>query len=392
MRSISYNLKYSITQAALAAFVLSVPFFCFAQDAALQASPSPKSHLRVSIRQDVVSLSVRVNGPYEIIDSLSGNVLSQGKSMSASVLAGQDGILVGSLVCNTPKVFIKSTSDDPIIIDGRQFRGNIQLVKNDKLRLSVINFIEMEDYIKGVLYHEASHYWPMEALKAQAIICRTFAIYQSQENASKEYDVTSDVYSQVYGGRTSERYRTSEAVDETQGAILMYNGQVLPAYFHSACGGHTEDAALLWKMNIVPLKGVPCGFCNNSPHYKWHCVFTRKELKEKLAKAGIEVDSIKDIVISGRDPSGRITSLKISGEKDCVDIASKDFRSASGLNVIRSTNFSVKASDEDLIFDGFGWGHGVGLCQWGAYFMAKRGYKYDEILKHYYPGAELVVR
>jgi stage II sporulation protein D len=387
-----YGSKITVRLLVLAFLLWPAAISCRAQTAPLQTPASPKSHLRVSIRQDISSLSLRINGTYEIIDSVSGNVLSQGKSISAAVVAYNDGILVGSLTCNTPKIFIKSTSDGPIIIDGRQFRGNIQVLKKDKLRLAAINYIDLEDYIKGVMYHEASHYWPMEALKAQAIICRTFAIYQTQESASKEYDVTSDVYSQVYGGRTSERYRTSEAVDETQGAILMFNGQVLPAYYHSSCGGHTEDAALLWKMDIAPLKGVTCGFCNGSPHFKWHNVLTRKELKEKLTKAGIEIDSIKDIAISGRDPSGRITFLKISGEKDCVDMASKDFRNAVGLNIIRSTNFTVKAVDDDLVFDGFGWGHGVGLCQWGAYFMAKRGYKYDEILKHYYPGAELVVR
>ncbi|MDD5654421.1 MAG: SpoIID/LytB domain-containing protein [Candidatus Omnitrophica bacterium] len=384
--------KSKLKGCALALALCSSAVFCYAQADAPQEVAAVKMHIRVAIRQEADNLSVRVNGPYEIVDSLSGNILSQGKSINAPVLAGKDGILVGSLVCDTSRIFIKSTSGSPIIIDGRQFRGNIQLFKKDHMHLVAINFIELEDYIKGVLYHEASHYWPMEALKAQAIICRTFAVYQSQENASKEYDVTADVYSQVYGGRTSERYRTSQAVDDTRGAILMFNGKVLPAYFHSSCGGHTEDASLLWKMDMAPLKGVVCGFCNGSPHFKWHNVLTGKELKEKLAKAGFEIDNVKDIVISGRDPSGRVTFLRINGEKNSLDIASKDFRSATGNNIIRSTNFTVKTTGDDLAFDGFGWGHGVGLCQWGAYFMAKRGYKYNEILKYYYPGVELAVR
>jgi stage II sporulation protein D len=290
---------------------------------------------------------------------------------------------------NIDKLFIKSSDPHAIIIDGRMFRGNTQLIKKDDSHLLVVNHIELEDYIKGVIYNEASHYWPMEALKAQAIVCRTYALYQMQENSQKDYDVTSDVYSQVYGGRVSERYRTNKAVEDTEGVIITYQGRPFPAYYHATCGGYTEDASVLWNIDISPLKGVACGFCKDSPHFNWHYVLSIDWFKARLADAGYRINSLKDIVIESRDKSGRVTNLKISTDEKDIEIPAKDFRNIVGPNIIRSTNFTVAILNHDIVFEGIGWGHGAGLCQWGAYFMAKAGYKYDEILKHYYPGINI---
>jgi stage II sporulation protein D len=208
-------------------------------------------------------------------------------------------------------------------------------------------------------------------------------------NQRKDFDVTSDIYSQVYGGKTSERYRTTQAVEATQGKILIYQGKVFPAYYHATCAGHTEDASLLWNINLPPLKGVVCNFCKDSPHYSWHFDISKNKLIEKLSPAGFKIDSIEDAVILGRDISGRVTKLKISGNKKNIEISAKDLRNILGPNLLRSTNFNVSVVGNDLVFQGLGWGHGVGLCQWGAYFMAKQGAKFAEILKYYYPGAEI---
>jgi stage II sporulation protein D len=229
----------------------------------------------------------------------------------------------------------------------------------------------------------------MEALKAQAVASRTYAMYQMQENKDNDYDVTSDIYSQVYGGKASERFRTSQAVDETDSQILTFEGKVFPAFFSATCAGHTEDASLLWDTDLTPLKGVVCGFCRESPHYNWHYVFSLPEIEDKLAQSGRSIKGISQISILGRDNSGRITDLKITSAQEETKIAAKDFRNIIGPNIIRSTNFNVTVVDSDAVFEGLGWGHGAGLCQWGAYFMAKQGYKYEEILKFYYPQAEI---
>jgi stage II sporulation protein D len=225
----------------------------------------------------------------------------------------------------------------------------------------------------------------MEALKAQAIVCRTYAVYQMQENKSRDFDVTSDIYSQVYGGKTSERYRTNEAVDATKGQILTYQDKVFPAYFHATCAGHTEDAAVLWNIDIAPLKGVVCNYCKDSPHFNWHLTLDRGELRQRLVNAGYKMGMIKNIEILGKNKSGRITNLNITTTTKDVSISAKAFRNIVGPNEIRSTNFTVNLSGDDLVFEGFGWGHGVGLCQWGAYFMATQGKTAEQILKFYYP-------
>jgi len=345
--------------------------------------------VRVAIIQDTATLRLKIGAPYEAIDSLSNKILYRANSINTTVTVYRDGILLGNIQCRTNKLFIRSANPEAILIDGRKFRGDIQFIKKANLHMSVINYIELEDYIKGILYHEVSHYWPMEALKAQALISRTYAVYQVQENGLKDFDVTSDIYSQVYGGLTSERYRTNKAVKETAGQILVYQEKVIPAYFHATCAGHTEDASLLWNIDLAPLKGVVCNFCKESPHFKWQEVLSKEELKEKLAHAGYKIKNIKDIAILGRDKSGRITDLKIISTEKETKIPAKDFRNAVGPNVIRSTNFSVSIAGDDVVFEGVGWGHGAGLCQWGAYFMAKEGFSYKDILKYYYPGTEI---
>jgi stage II sporulation protein D len=287
------------------------------------------------------------------------------------------------------KLFIKTNQPDAVIINGRTFRGDIKLIKNSDMTLSVINYIELEDYIKGISVREISHYWPPEALKAEVIVFRTFALYKMQENAAKEYDLTSDIYSQVYSGRAAERYRINKAVDQTKDKVLMYRGKIFPAFYHATCAGHTEDASLLWNIDLAPLKGVACNFCKDSPHFKWHDVLTKEEIKDKLVASGYKINRIKAIQILGRDESGRIRDLSIIGENKNINITAKDFRELIGPNTIKSTNFQANTAGDDVVFEGLGWGHGVGLCQWGAYFMAKQGYKYDEILRYYYPQADV---
>lgn len=342
-------------------------------------------YIRVNILQDTASVRIKVNGSYEIQDLRTKRVLYRGKNLNTTVTSFKDNTLIERVSSPADKILIKSLDARTFMVNDRYFKGDVQILRQQDQRLSVINYIELEDYVKGILYHEASHYWPMEALKAQAITCRTYAVYQMRENRLKDYDVTSDIYSQVYGGFTSERYRTNKAVDETSEKILTYQDKVFPAYFHATCAGHTEDASLLWNIDIAPLKGVACSFCKESPHFNWNYVVSKKEIEEKLVKAGYNISNIKEIIIMGRDKSGRIIELKIRSPKKEVKITAKDFRNIASPNLIKSTNFNLSIINDDLVFEGFGWGHGVGLCQWGAYFMAKKGFSAGEILKFYYP-------
>ena len=255
----------------------------------------------------------------------------------------------------------------------------------------VVNAVELENYIKGVLYHEVSHYWPMESLKAQAVAARSYALYQMQMNRHKDFDVTSDIYSQVYGGRGSERYRTNIAIERTKGLVMVYRGKLLLAYFHATCAGHTEDVSELWKEDLPPLKGVACSFCRFSPHFFWKKNFRLKDIQDKLNAKGYGLGLIKEIRIIERNTSGRIKTLEIEtrdGKK--ANISGKDFREIIGPNNIKSNNYEVDMQGYYMDLIGKGWGHGVGMCQWGAAQMASEGYSYEQILKYYYPGVDIV--
>ncbi|MFH1198569.1 MAG: SpoIID/LytB domain-containing protein [Candidatus Omnitrophota bacterium] len=347
------------------------------------------NNVRVAIIQDASSLRLKTVGACEVVDFKSNKILYRAKKLNTTVTAYKNSILIGNSAVASANIIIKAGNNSEITIDDRKFRGNIQLVRQPNMRLLVINLIGLEDYVQGILYHEVSHYWPIEVLKAQAIVCRSYALYQKEQMIGKDYDLTSDTYSQVYGGKTSERYRINKAVDETKGVILKYNSKILPAFFHAACGGHTEDGAVLWNINIGPLKGVVCKYCQGSPHYNWHYVISLKELQAKLTEGGYKISVIKNIAILDRNASARVSNLKITGASKDLNISAKDFRNIVGSNVIRSTNFNVAIFADDVVFEGLGWGHGVGLCQWGAYFMAKTGFAYQDILKVYYPGAQL---
>ncbi|MBU1125135.1 MAG: SpoIID/LytB domain-containing protein [Candidatus Omnitrophica bacterium] len=347
--------------------------------------------IRVAVLQDVESFSLKVHGPYEVKSLDDNETLWEGKELMTTVSTYARRILIGGHSISASRIVISPFSqEDIVLINGRRFRGDIQCLRLDAKKLTVVNILDLEDYVKGILYHEASHYWPMEVLKAQAIVCRSYAVYQKQANRSQVFDLTNDQYSQIYGGRTSERSRTNKVVEETAGLVLSFQEKVIPAYFHATCGGHTEDASRLWNTDVACLKGVVCKFCQGSPHYQWHCVLALSQIEESLKSAGYPITKMKDIRIISRNTSGRIVDLELISAKKSLTISAKDFRLALNPRILRSTNFTVRVAGNEAVFEGKGWGHGVGFCQWGGYFMAKDGRSFREILSYYYPGTEVV--
>ncbi len=356
------------------------------------AQEAPSSNiLRVAIINQASSLELSLKGLAAIKPLYAEELIDTVNSLrSAQVLPLLEGIRIGERVYKVFGIRIQPQKDASILVNNRRYRGEIDIVRTKELRLLVINRIPIEEYLYGVLYHEVSHRWPIEVLKAQAIASRTYALYQKSVSPSKDYDLTADFYSQVYGGRTSEKYRATKAVNLTRGQVLTYKGKIFPAYFHATCGGATEDASELWNINLPPLKGVKCDYCWQSPHYRWERFISSKEMREKLTAAGYgNTGKILAIVGSEKNASARLRNLHIVSDKGNLKISAKDFRQLFNPLVIRSTNFETEVAPDGVVFQGYGWGHGVGLCQWGAYFMALKRYKVDEILKFYYPGAEI---
>ncbi len=350
---------------------------------------------RIAILKDVNQIVLSTPGRYTIIDPTTNQVLSQGRQFSKmDVSSAPDGIQIERHVYLYNRVRFIFTKDVGIYLHNqeRKYRGNFDMIRGEKGNLTVVNRLPVEDYIKGVLYHEISHRWPMEAIKAQAVAARTYALYQMDVNAKKDFDVTNDIYSQVYGGRTSEHYRTNLAVNRTQGEALVFEGKILPAYFHATCGGATENVRELWKQEgLAPLRGVRCRYCIDSPHFQWKKNFRLKDIQDKLNANGYNLGLIKEIRILERNRSDRVTNLEIiTRDGKETMISAKDFRNIIGPNEIRSANFEIFMQGYYLGMLGRGWGHGVGLCQWGAYGMATKRYSYEKILDYYYPGAEII--
>ncbi|MCX5716080.1 MAG: SpoIID/LytB domain-containing protein, partial [Candidatus Omnitrophica bacterium] len=167
--------------------------------------------------------------------------------------------------------------------------------------------------------------------------------------------------------RTSEKWKTNMGVDSTRGEVLTFDGDIFPSYYHATCGGFTEDASNLWKIDLAPLKGVECAFCKKAKHYRWRAKVSLNDIESALEKAGIkDAKDIISIEIESRNRSNRINNLVIKTAAGAVTVAGKDFRLAVGPNKLRSNNYEVNVENGQAVFNGTGWGHGVGMCQWGA--------------------------
>ncbi len=379
--------RLSFLMICAAISVVITPICPCAQD---PAAPREPILVRVAVAKGADSVKIFIAGNFKIIDYLSKSVILEEKYLSETDLtATETGFKLDGKELNASAISVEPVGGSRVYINGRIFRGEIRVFK-DGNKLTVVNAVDIEEYLYGVMRNEVSTWWPMESLKAQAIAARTYALNQINESKAKDYDVTADVGSQVYGGIFSEKWRTNRAVDETRDKVLTYDGAVFPAFFHATCGGSTFDAAYLWNIDLPPLKGVKCRWCRKSPHFNWEKWLSVTETEEKLAAAGYSVGDIIGFETTKRDPfSARILELKIKGDKGESVILAKDFRRIIGADIVRSTNFKVTLVGEYVAFEGLGWGHGVGMCQWGAYYMSRAGKNASEILEFYYPGSKI---
>lgn len=270
----------------------------------------------------------------------------------------------------------------------KAYRGSFVIFSGSGA-LMLVNKIELEQYLYGVLPFEVSTGWEPEVLKAQAVAARTFAIYNKLKNKTPEYDLDSNVNSQVYGGMSKENPATNDAIDRTAGEVLSYNGEVIQAFFHANSGGRTASSLEVWGGAFDYLPSVDDPFSTKSKGARWSASISRDKLSSMVEKAGYKTGSIYEILIQDRTESGRVKTLKIKGSEGEYVMKAKDLRAAVGVDQIRSTNFTVSGESDSFDFEGLGWGHGVGMSQEGAREMADEGWSYKEILSYYYKGTKL---
>lgn len=370
-------------------------FFIYALTLCSVAVATPEAPtVRVLVASEVSELGFSVKGPFRITAKSNGAVVVQGKQLPwRKVRSLSEAVLLGPDRIEGPGIRIEAEPGVLIHLERQRFRGAVELIPQPGNRLLAVNDVNIEDYVAGVLYREMSPWWPLEAVKAQAIASRTFALYTKGEQATKTFHFRNDMYFQVYGGAADEKRRARRAIDATRGQVLTYRGKPFPAYFHATCGGKTEDANVLWKVAVPPLKGVTCRSCAGSPHYRWEQLLPLAEIQKRLELYAGEIGAVQAIEPIQRSQSGRVLQLRIIGTKATVTVSGKDFRQWMDPLVVRSTNFEVDAlhpQEGSASLKGRGWGHGVGMCQWGAYFQAKSGKRVEEILAFYYPGAKVL--
>lgn len=265
----------------------------------------------------------------------------------------------------------------------RSYRGKIEInIEQDKL--IAINIIDIDEYLYGLIKMEIDPQWPYETVKAQAIIARTFVYRNLGKHGKGGFDLCNDVHCQVYAGINGEDELGIKAVNETKDQLLYYGDSLAFVYYHSTCGGITEDVSHVWegRKKIPYLSGVLCSYCTRSPHYYWRASLNMSQIEKKLNIG--RVYSIRKYPESKRPWKVFITHSK--GE---YSILLSQFRRIFGENLIKSTFFDIEKKDGSLVFKGKGYGHGVGLCQWGAKRMGEVGFSSSEILSFYFPGCNI---
>jgi stage II sporulation protein D len=371
-----------ITAAALLAVVVCGP--------ARPAVSQEDRQIRVLIVEGPEMLKLTVMKGYRIIDPKTQKVLAASKTLAGVNVRSREGGLLIAGVKFPESVQVHSAQSADLYIDNKPFRGFISLHRQPDGTLAAVNHIDVEDYLYGVLYHEVGSWWPMEALKAQAVAARTYALHHKKFTSGRRFDVYNNQSSQMYGGADSERSRSNAAVDQTRGEVLTFQGGMFAAYYHAACGGMTRDASELWNVRLAPLSGgVKCETCWFSPHYSWHTKVPLRDMEKLLDERGVRVGSLRDMEVVTRSPSGRVLTASVKGTLGERTINAKDLRLWVGPTVVRSENFELHERWGKIVFEGRGWGHGVGMCQWGALGQSIMGKKYADILGFYYPGATI---
>ncbi len=277
-----------------------------------------------------------------------------------------------------------------IFLRGSSYKGLVD-VRRDGNGLYFITELPFEKYIEGVVASEIGKDWNTEAMKTQAVISRTYAVYQKGLNAGKDYHITSSVLHQVYKGDNADE-TVSNAVKETTGEILTYEKKPVETFYHSTCTDKTELPEEVWGKSYPYLKSVLC-MDKNSPYEHWLRRFSVAEIEKAL-----NIKGIKNININSFTSTGRVKTLKIvressrlgeSPEETELEVKAVDLRKLLGYKELPSTQFSISITGSEVVFEGSGYGHGVGLSQWGALKMANEGKNYKEILQYYYPGTIL---
>ena len=276
-------------------------------------------------------------------------------------------------------------------LNGRRYRGALEL-RHRGAGLTAVNIVPVDDYLLSVVPEEMPTDWPAEALKAQSVAARSFALKSRGRHAAEGYDLCTTTHCQLYKGIASEKTASTAAVRATRGEVLTYGGQPIEALFHTDSGGMTESSEDVWGSHVPYLRAVRDTPLGTMP---WTKTMSTAALEQKLAAKGHNIGRLRAIELTplaigraakDRTASGRVKAMTVTGTKGTATLSGNAWRSLLGL---KSTLFSAKLTKDSVTFTGFGAGHGLGISQWGAERLAETGKSYADILHHYYTGVTL---
>jgi stage II sporulation protein D len=338
------------------------------------------TELRVAVKKNVSQVKLG-SSTIALVKDGAGRTMGQLQGMNA-VSAQGSGNAVSLEGWRSQQIIIEPEDGGFVWIGDRWYRGKVRLINPGK-GIIAINYVDLENYLYSVVGSEAIPTWPAEALKAQAVAARTYAIYKSSTSGNRFYDLDTSTATQVYKGLEKEYISTYEAVEATKGQIMTYNNKAILAAFHSASGGHTENVEDVWSSPLPYLRGV-VDYDQLSPVFEWNQTFSSNEVSRFIGGVG----TIRAMIPEKTTPHGRVITMKIVGSKGTKRLTGAQIREALKL---RSTLFTVDSSSEKGMFQitGRGYGHGIGLSQWGTQYLAAQGISYDQILSHYYQNANL---
>jgi len=365
------------------------------------------SEIRVSLQGQVSSETLQLQSPTVLYKEKNKLVtLDSGSSIECYYTPDNIKLVTDNDNFVGDKFTLLSTGNDGIIkLNGKHYRGRIQISQSG-YSIDIINIVKLEDYVKGVLAKEmpiGKNEENLEALKALAICIRTYAV-KKMKDGKVHFDIYADTRDQVYGGVDAEQPITNKAADETKNRILNYDGLPATVFYHSTCGGYTESSDNVFtKIEIPYLISVEDGNgpnCKISPRFEWEEKYTRETIVDRLISYSLLSNrnyTLYNITVNSKFKSGRVNELEFTlidehDEEILITINGNEIRSvlrtSDNKNILWSTMFDVSINSNQVILSGRGFGHGVGLCQWGAIALSQDGQNYTEILQHYYPGTE----
>ncbi|MDO8527066.1 MAG: SpoIID/LytB domain-containing protein [Deltaproteobacteria bacterium] len=307
-----------------------------------------------------------------------------------TVFPSDEGLQIGNETFASPRMKMGSEYG-PVTVEGKDFMGEIEIRKNSENTLLILNELPLEEYLVGLVHGEIYASWPVEAIKAQVVAARTYALLHQAKRKKSEagYDLEADIADQVYAGSMgkTEDDKVKEAVSATEGEVLWFLGYY-PVYFHSTCGGQTEISERVWGKKDISVS-VNDPFCKDAPQFHWELNLSQKQFLNALKGHGLTGTKIKSVSLQRHENDPRNALVVIETNDTTLFVSANELRKILGYKELKSSWFDVEWNSKEVTFIGTGYGHGVGLCQWGAKTMADNGTSYKDILKFYYPKAVL---